>query len=236
MKHILSNSLHALLLTAALTAGGIAQAQTIEATRTTVTSDGIVSEFGPQGLLIKTAVDSQPIRYISTDTTNYVDELGNPVSASLVTAGVPTTVYYTKVGDRLIVSKVMVKTGAVAARVVTPAVTETTTYSEGTVTDFGGDRIVLRSQSSAQPMPYTYTKTTSYVDEAGAPIAVDTVRSGVPVTVYYVKGADGSLIASKVVVRRAAAVAVPVPPVVETQRTTTTTTVPVRRDNDDDDN
>ncbi|GEP43442.1 hypothetical protein [Brevifollis gellanilyticus] len=234
MKHILSNSLHALLLTVALTAGGIVQAQTIEATRTTVTSDGIVSEFGPQGLLIKTAVDSQPIRYISTDTTNYVDELGNPVSASLVTAGVPTTVYYTKVGDRLIVSKVMVKTGA-TARVVTPSVTETTTYSEGTVADFGADRIVVRSQSSPQPLPYTYTKTTSYVDEAGAPIAVDTVRSGVPVTVYYVKGADGALIASKVVVRRAAA-AVAVPPVVETQRTTTTTTVPVPRDKDDDDN
>ncbi len=234
MKHILSNSLQALLLTAVLTSGGIARAQTIEASRTTITSDGVVSEFGPQGLMIKTAIDSQPIRYISTDTTNYVDELGNPVSASLVTAGIPTTVYYTKVGDRLIASKVMVRTGA-AARVVTPAVTETTTYSEGTVADFGADRIVVRSQSSPQPLPYTYTKTTSYVDEAGAPIAVDTVRSGVPVTVYYVKGADGSLIASKVVVRRAAA-AVAVPPVVETQRTTTTTTVPVPRDKDDDDN
>ncbi|MES2596954.1 MAG: hypothetical protein V4662_16540 [Verrucomicrobiota bacterium] len=224
MKNIISNTVQALLLTAVLSTG-ISRAQTIEATRTVVTSDGIVSEFGPQGLIVKTSVDSQPIRYISTDTTNYVDENGNPVSASLVSAGIPATVYYTKVGDRLIASKVMVRTGA-AARVVTPAVTETTTtVSEGTVTDFGADRIVLRSESSPTPLPYSYTKTTTYVDEAGAPIAVDTVRSGVPVTVYYTRGPDGGLIASKVVVRRAAVV---VPPTVETRKTTTTTTT---RDN-----
>lgn len=221
MKKPILNSLNALLFTAALTLGGIASAQSIEATSTTVTSDGTVSEFGPQGLVVRTAVDTQPIRYISTDTTNYVDINGNPVSAAIVNSGTPVTVFYTKVGDRLIVSKVMVKAASTVA-VPAPSVTQTTqmTTSEGVITDFGSDRIVLRADGSPQPMPYTYTKTTTYVDETGAPIAVDTVRSGVPVTVYYSRVGD-ALVATKVIVKRAAVVA---PPAVETRRTTTTTT------------
>lgn len=232
MKHPILKSLQVLPFVAALSIGGIASAQSIEATTTTVTSDGTVSEFGPQGLIVRTSVDTQPIRYISTDTTNYVDEHGNPVTAALVRSGLPVTVFYTKVGDRLIASKVMVRTGTAAA---VPGTTTTTTAmqyttSEGTITEFGPGRIVLRSDGSPQPLPYTYTNTTTYVDEGGAPIAVDTVRSGVPVTVYYTKVGD-SLVASKVVVKRAAVSAprvvlpqtqIVTPPTVETRRTTTT--------------
>ncbi len=231
MKNTLFKSYGALLFIATLTTAGITHAQNIEATATTTTSEGTVSEFGPQGLIIKTVAGSQPVRYISTDTTNYVDENGNAVSARLVTSGLPVTVYYTKVGDTLIASKIMVKTGVVApiatvAPVVTVATvspvqtTQTTTMSMGTISEFGPQRIILRTESSPEPLPYTYSKTTTYVDESGAPVSIETVKSGLPVTVYYTKVGD-TFMANKVIVRKSLVIPTPV---IETKKTTTTTT------------
>lgn len=225
MKNTFVKSLHVLLVLTTLSTGGIARAQNIEATTTTTTSEGTVSEFGPQGLIIKTATGSQPVRYISSETTNYVDQNGNAVSAKLVTSGLPVTVYYTKVGDTLIASKIMVRTGGVAPTLtVTPLDTaESTTMTMGTISEFGPQRIILRTKSSPKPLPYTYTKTTTYVDESGAPVSIETVKSGLPVTVYYTQVGD-TLVANKVIVRKA--VVVPVPAVETTKTTTTTTTKP----------
>jgi hypothetical protein len=50
-------------------------------------------------------------------------------------------------------------------------------------------------------MSYSSTKTTTYVDETGAPVSVETVKSGLPVTVYYTSEGD-RMIANKVVVRK----------------------------------
>ena len=71
------------------------------------------------------------------------------------------------------------------------------------------------------PVTYSASKTTTYVDEAGAPVSVETVRSGVPVTVHYVKEGD-RMIANRVIVhKKVTSVA---PTAVEESRTTTTTT------------
>jgi len=98
--------------------------------------------------------------------------------------------------------------------------TQTIITSEGTVSEFGPQTIFLRSEPAATPVAYTYSKTTTYVDEAGNPVAVTTVKSGLPVTVYYNKVGD-TLLATKVVVRKA--VVVP-SPIIEQKSTTTTTT------------
>lgn len=79
--------------------------------------------------------------------------------------------------------------------------TTTTTTSSGTVSELGPNTIVIRSESSPTPVPYTYSKTTTYVDENGNPVSMETVRSGAPVTVYYTK-TDNGMAASKVVVRK----------------------------------
>lgn len=154
MKNTLLKSLNALLVLTTLATGGITLAQNIEATTTTTTSEGTVSEFGPQGLVIKTATGSQPVRYISSETTNYVDENGNAVSAKLVTSGLPVTVYYTKVGDTLIATKIMVRTGGVTPAItVSPSVTsQTAIMTVGTITEFGPQRIILRTESSPKPL------------------------------------------------------------------------------------
>ncbi len=219
MKNLIRKSIGALLFTATLITASTTLSQNIEATSTTTTSEGTVSEFGPQGIVIKTAVGTQPVRYISNETTNYVDENGNPVAVATVTSGLPVTVYYTKVGDTLIASKVMVKTGVAPATQIL-GTTQTTTMSAGTISEFGPEQIIINTASSPEPLRYTYGKTSTYVDESGTPVAISTMQSGLPVTVYYTK-VGNTLTASKVIVRKA--VVVPVP-VIETKKTTITTT------------
>ncbi len=98
------------------------------------------------------------------------------------------------------------------------------TTSAGTVSDFSPDAITVRTTTTSSPVSYSYSKTTTYVDENGNPVSVDVVKSGAPVTVYYT-GEAGHAIASKVVVHRIETTAVPVPTtVIEEKKTTTTTT------------
>jgi hypothetical protein len=107
-------------------------------------------------------------------------------------------------------------------------VKETTTTSMGTISEFSPETIVIRSETSPQPLRYTYSKTTTYVDETGAPVSIETVKSGLPVTVYYT-GTGDKLVATKVIVRKAVA---PAPPVIEKKTTTTTTTTEGKREKD----
>ena len=74
------------------------------------------------------------------------------------------------------------------------------------------------------PVNYTYTKTTTYVDQSGNPVSVETVKSGLPVTVYYTQDGD-KMIASRVVVQTTSTHGdASSAPAVETKKTTTTTT------------
>jgi hypothetical protein len=100
--------------------------------------------------------------------------------------------------------------------------TVTTTTSAGTISEFSPDTIVIRSETSPEPLRYSYSKSTTYVDETGAPVSMEVVKSGLPVTVSYVKEGD-RLIANRVVVRRATTTTA-APAVVEKKTTTTTTT------------
>lgn len=104
--------------------------------------------------------------------------------------------------------------------------TTTTTTSAGTITEFSPSVISIRSETSTAPVRYTYSKTTTYVDEAGNPVSMETVKSGLPVTVYYTKDGD-NMVATKVVVRKTVtsdAAPVDSATTVEKKSTTTTTT------------
>ena len=96
----------------------------------------------------------------------------------------------------------------------TAAVSTTTTTSAtqcaGTVSQFGPDTIVVKSTTSADPVSYSYSKTTTYVDENGNPVSSETVKSGAPVTVYYTQDGD-KMIANKVVVRKTTTTTTPNP-------------------------
>ena len=101
--------------------------------------------------------------------------------------------------------------------------TTTTTTTAGTISEFGPETIIIRSETAPEPIRYSYTKTTTYVDETGAPVSIETVKSGLPVTVYYIKVGD-KMVASKVIVRKAVVKVVPAPTIEEKKTTTTTTT------------
>ena len=72
--------------------------------------------------------------------------------------------------------------------------------SEGTVNEFGQNKMALKPSTSDDPVRYSYTKTTTYVDENGNTISRDVVTTGRPVTVYYTKDGDERII-HKIVVK-----------------------------------
>jgi hypothetical protein len=92
----------------------------------------------------------------------------------------------------------------------TTTATSSTTTSAGTISQFSPDAIVIKTTTANDPVSYSYTKTTSYVDEDGNPVSVETVKSGAPVTVYYTM--DGNkMVATKVVVRKTTTTTTPTP-------------------------
>ncbi|HEX2748178.1 MAG TPA: hypothetical protein VHM91_09295 [Verrucomicrobiales bacterium] len=180
----------------------------ITETKTTTTT-GTINEFGDNALVIRTESSREPVRYRYTKTTKYVDESGNPVSMKIVKSGLPVTVYYTKDGDGMVASKVVVKKVTGTAPATRTETTKTTTTSSmGTVSEIADNRLLIRTETNTEPVAYSFTKTTTYVDEAGEPVTIDVVKSGLPVTVYYTRDGD-ALVASKVVVRKKTTTVVP---------------------------
>lgn len=101
--------------------------------------------------------------------------------------------------------------------------TTTTVTSSGTVSELAPNAIAVKVDTSPTPVRYTFTKTTTYVDESGNPVSIETVKTGLPVTVYYEKSGD-SFVADKVVVRKS--VTTTTAPVSSTTSTTVTSSQP----------
>lgn len=100
--------LSVLLFAPQVLAQGVVEEKT-ETTTTTTTTSGTVSEFGPSSIVVKTSTSSAPVSYSFTKTTTYVDESGKPVAVETVKSGVPVTVHFTKNGDKMEATKVVVK-------------------------------------------------------------------------------------------------------------------------------
>jgi len=132
MKHIIRKSIGAILLTAtfAIANTALAQATKESTTTTTTTSAGTISEFGPDGIVIKTTTSTDPVHYSSSKTTSYVDENGKAVSIHTVKSGLPVTVYYTKHGKILMATKVIVHNAHVTPEATEEKKTTTTTTTE----------------------------------------------------------------------------------------------------------
>lgn len=92
------------------------------------------------------------------------------------------------------------------------AVISTTTRG-GRVSTVTPDMLVLESASGAEPIPYSRTTRTVFVDETGAAVPAELVKSGVPVTVHFTRDAD-RMVADRVIVQRQTVIT-PAPTVVE---------------------
>ena len=113
------------------------------------------------------------------------------------------------------------------------ATTTTVTTTKGAFTEFVPDTktVVVRTEASS-PLRYVVTKQTTIVDESGAPVVMERISPGSPLSIEYT-GTGENLVASRIVVQRQAAVNAPVtttttiPPVTTTTAPVTTTTAPV---------
>ncbi|WP_009961239.1 hypothetical protein [Verrucomicrobium spinosum] len=175
----------------------------VTVTETSSTGSGTITTYSPGQTLVVNQESGSPTSYTVTKQTMFVDEAGQPVEAAHITSGAPITVNYIREGDRMVASRVIVKktvttTGGPVATQTTR--TTTTTSGAGTISEFSpGQTIVLRSTSG--PLTYATSSSTVYVDETGAPVAVEKIATGVPVTVHYVQEGD-RMVANRVVVTR----------------------------------
>jgi len=101
--------------------------------------------------------------------------------------------------------------------------TTTVTTTRGVFTQYvpGSETLVVRTEANPTPIQYVMTKETTVVDESGAPMAINQITLGRPLSVQYTTNGD-RLVASRVVVQRTPIAATGAG--VSEQRTTTTTT------------
>jgi hypothetical protein len=107
--------------------------------------------------------------------------------------------------------------------------TTTVTTSRGAFSEYvpGSQTMVLRGETNTAPVRYAVTKQTTIVDESGAPVTVERIPVGAPLSVQYT-GTGDRLVASRIVVQRPLATTTTAPVTttgpVSSQETTTTTT------------
>lgn len=105
--------------------------------------------------------------------------------------------------------------------------TTTVTTTKGAFAEYvpGSETMVVRTETSSAPLRYVVSKQTTIVDESGAPVAIERISPGSPLSIQYT-GTGEHLVASRIVVQRPAAVTTePVTTApVATQQTTTSTT------------
>ncbi|WP_038171985.1 hypothetical protein [Verrucomicrobium sp. BvORR106] len=219
MHNITWKSLLAILFSGALFSFIHAPAQLVEVTAAPATSDGTVSKVSAQSIIITKSTGEQPVEYLSSETTHYVDVEGNPVDIAMMKSGLPVTVHYTQTGDSLVATKVVLgKARVVISSEAAEKDVVAAMNMAGTISELGESRFLIRTETSPDPVSYTYSKTTTYMDEEGKPVDVSVVKTGIPVTVYYTKVGD-SMVVSRVVVRKAK-----LAPTQEIERKKTTTT------------
>lgn len=128
----------------------------------------------------------------------------------------------TKIGAALLAVGICVCSTEVRAQA-----TATVTTTRGAFTEFvpGSETVVVRTEPETAPLRYVVTKQTTIVDETGAPVAIQRITPGNPLSVEYTTIGD-RLVASRIIVQHA-----PVAPnggvVQERTTTTTTTTAPL---------
>ncbi|HEY4256352.1 MAG TPA: hypothetical protein VGM66_03975 [Candidatus Udaeobacter sp.] len=103
--------------------------------------------------------------------------------------------------------------------------TTTVTTANGAFTEYvpGSETMVVRSETGASPLRYSVTRQTTIVDDTGAPVSIERISPGSPLSIQYT-GSGDRLVASRVVVGRPATSTVTSVPAVTGQQTNTTTT------------
>ena len=129
----------------------------------------------------------------------------------------------TKIGVALLAVGICIWSTEVRAQATT-----TVTTTKGAFTEYvpGSETMVVKTETSSAPLRYVVSKQTTIVDESGAPVAIERISPGSPLSIQYT-GTGEHLVASRIVVQRPAEVTtepVTTAPVAAQQDTTTSTT------------
>ena len=97
--------------------------------QTTTSTVGNIVTYTPDSdyFMFRTPSGAAPVRYYYTKDTAIVDPAGRTVTWSAVRPDMPATVYYSTVGDRVVVRKVVLAQPAQPAAVIKETTTTTTT-------------------------------------------------------------------------------------------------------------
>src|SRR5712671_1538331 len=97
--------------------------------QTTTSSAGNIVTYTPDSdsFMFRTTSGAAPVRYYYTKDTAVVDPAGRVVSFSAIRPDMPATVYYSTMGDRVVVRKVVLTQPAQPAAVIKHEETTTTT-------------------------------------------------------------------------------------------------------------
>ncbi len=95
--------------------------------QTTTSSVGNIVTYAPDSdyFTFRTAANAPPVRYYYTKETSVVDPEGRVVSLSAIRPDMPATVYYSTVGDRVVVRKVVLAQPVVVKQEETTTTTTT---------------------------------------------------------------------------------------------------------------
>jgi hypothetical protein len=114
--------------------------------------------------------------------------------------------------------------------------TTVVTTTKGAFSEYvpGSETVVVKNESSTTPLVrYVVTKQTTVVDETGAPVAIERIAPGTPLSVQY-RGMGDRFVVSRIVVQRPTVTTTTVPvttgAAVTDQQTTTTTTRPLTKE------
>jgi hypothetical protein len=100
--------------------------------QTTTSAAGTIVTYTPDSdyITFRTGQSAAPVRYYYTKDTTVVDPAGHTVSWSAVRPDMPATVYYSTVGDRVVVRKVVLAQPAQPPAVIKHEETTTTTTTK----------------------------------------------------------------------------------------------------------
>lgn len=103
------------------------------------------------------------------------------------------------------------------------------TIIRGSVTEYTptSNSVIIRSASNPEPVRYSVTKETTVVNQAGEPMTIDTLRSGLPAEVHYHRVGD-QIVASRIVVNSSSTTTTTAPAAVAPSTTVITTPAPSR--------
>jgi hypothetical protein len=166
-----------------------------------------------------------PLNFLYNSKTVFADEADKTMSMEQMRTGLPVSVEYNVLGDKMIATKVvatrwMIDGGRQAGRApdepgrlreklasarkkkdaanASPGAVNAAIGSEGTIMGFE-QVISIRAQGSADLLQYVVNNSTHYVDSNGQPVPPQFVRTGIPVSVQYVED-SGRRIATQMVV------------------------------------